>query len=100
MTDTTTTNNLTSAEQEELDTLEAAFAFLGGRGVEMAERIDELRLKRDKRPVIDPDAAEKALALVVKHGAYLNSKEEWEPEDNYDATEELYDLYQRITGLR
>lgn len=99
MTDTTT-NNLTSAEQEELDTLEAAFDFLGGRGIEIAERIDELRLKRAKRPIVDVDAAKKALTLVVDYGRMLDSKDEWELEDNLDTTEALYDLYQRITGQR
>jgi hypothetical protein len=34
-------------EQRELDRLEAAFEEAGGRGVELAERIDELRARRD-----------------------------------------------------
>ena len=96
----TTTNNLTIAERDELETLEAAFSLLGGRGVEIAERIDALRTKRDGLPVIDPDAADKALALVLEFGRMLDSKEEWEMDDNFDTTEALYDLYQKITGQR
>lgn len=100
MTNTTTTNPLTSAEQEELDTLEAAFDFLGGRGIEIAERIDELRLKRAKRPIVDVDAAKKALDFVMEYGIMLDAKEEWDLDDNLTTTEMLYDLYQKITGQR
>lgn len=96
----TTTNPLTSAEQEELDTLEAAFDFLGGRGIEIAERIDELRLKRAKRPIVDVDAAKKALDFVMEYGIMLDAKEEWDLDDNLTTTEMLYDLYQKITGQR
>ncbi len=39
--------NLTPAEAAELDQLEAAFEHTGGRGADLAERIDLLRLKRD-----------------------------------------------------
>lgn len=38
---------LTPDEERELAGLEAAFELAGGRGVELAERIDELRAKRD-----------------------------------------------------
>ena len=38
---------LDSNEQAELARLEAAFEESGGRGVDLAERIDYLRLKRD-----------------------------------------------------
>lgn len=48
----------------------------------------------------DAFAMEQAFKLVMEFGAMLDEKEEWEPEDNYDTTEELYDLYQRITGKR
>lgn len=98
MTDTTTTTNLTTAERDELETLEAAFDLLGGRGVEIAERIDQLRAKRDLLPVIDPLAADKALAFVVAYGRMLDAKDEWEMEDNFETTESVYELYQQITG--
>lgn len=39
--------SLTPAEAAELDQLEAAFTIAGGRGADLAERIDLLRLKRD-----------------------------------------------------
>lgn len=39
---------LTTAEAEELARLEATFEELGGRGVDLAERIDELRAKKDE----------------------------------------------------
>lgn len=38
---------LTKQESVELARLEAAFEEAGGRGVELADRIDELRAKRD-----------------------------------------------------
>jgi hypothetical protein len=36
---------LSKDEKQELATLESEFAKAGGRGVELAERIDELRAK-------------------------------------------------------
>lgn len=39
--------SLTPAEAAELDQLEAAFTIAGGRGADLAEQIDLLRLKRD-----------------------------------------------------
>jgi hypothetical protein len=39
---------LTAEEQDELRRLEAAFDEAGGRGVELAERIDELRARRER----------------------------------------------------
>lgn len=47
-----------------------------------------------------PSPAEAALAFVMEYGAMLDSKEEWDLEDNFDTTEMLYDLYQRLTGQR
>lgn len=38
---------LSSAEKKELRELEIHFRLEGGRGVDLAERIDELRAKRD-----------------------------------------------------
>lgn len=50
--------SLTDEQQTELNNLEAAFTEAGGRGVDLAERIDALRRLRDAsarvRP-IDPD---------------------------------------------
>lgn len=43
--------------------------------------------------------AERALALVTEYGKMLADKDEWDQDDNYTTTEELYDLYQRLNGL-
>lgn len=45
-----TPTNWTPEDAAELAELEAAFRHTGGRGVELAERIDELRAKRDGKP--------------------------------------------------
>lgn len=49
---------LTPAETAELAGLESVFAANGGRGVEIAERIDDLRFRRD--------AAEATFTITVK----------------------------------
>jgi hypothetical protein len=49
-------------EPPELQRLEAAFTEAGGRGVELAERIDELRKQANSGPYI-----EKVLALSTAH---------------------------------
>lgn len=43
-----TINGLSKKEQKRLEKLEAQFKAAGGRGVELAEEIDELRNRRDE----------------------------------------------------
>lgn len=48
----------------------------------------------------DAAAMEKAFEFVMEFGTMLDAKEEWDLDDNFNTTEALYDLYQRITGQR
>lgn len=48
--------DFTDADADELTRLEAAFEEAGGRGVELAERIDQLRAKRDGNPNPEEDS--------------------------------------------
>lgn len=43
-----TINGLNKTEQKRLEELEAKFEAAGGRGVELAEEIDELKARRDE----------------------------------------------------
>jgi len=63
-----TINGLNKTEQKRLEELEAKFEAAGGRGVELAEEIDELKAKRDE-PEKAAEAYEKLLVAVDGGGA-------------------------------
>lgn len=92
-------NGLTPAEQTELATLEAAFDHLGGRGVEIAERIDFLRAKRDDVGTYAIEITNDNGIVVIKDGndgpgQYIGVDAPWQGDPNVFVSENFSDAKQ------
>lgn len=59
----TSINGLTQKEQKHLEELEAKFEAAGGRGIELADEIDDLKARRDE-PEKAAEVYEELLNLV------------------------------------
>lgn len=100
--------SLTEDEAAELERLEAEFDAEGGRGVGLADRIDDLRRKRDEQPQTwrvevrydftgtrsEVIANAHRTAAQVADGAEVTSimDENWDDIDAEEALDELHSL--------